>query len=214
MMWTKEFSNKLRYFLSKGIIAPLIEHYTEEALDDAELIKKVLAGEEDAKEALVKLYHRRLLTTAWHFLGPQDDEAEDMVQETFIAAFKGLERFEGRSSLYTWLNHICVNHCFTLLRKRKRLLATEREDLERLLAPAAETLKEAAAAEQQQRQRRQKLQEWIAKLGGNCAEILQLRIGEGLPMAEIKERLKVPLGTVASRLRRCQASLQQIARRS
>ena len=214
MMWARAVSNKVPYLPSKGIIAPLIEHYTEEALDDAELIKKVLAGEEDAKEALVKLYHRRLLTTAWHFLGPQDDEAEDMVQETFIAAFKGLERFEGRSSLYTWLNHICVNQCFTRLRQRKRLLATEREDLERLLVPAADKAREASAAQEQGRQRAEKLKEWIAKLGGKCQEILRLRFTEDLPFAEIKERLRVPLGTVASRLRRCQASLQEIARRS
>lgn len=183
-------------------------------MEDADIVKGVLAGDEAAKEALVQKHQRRLLATAWHFLGAQDPEAEDVVQETLLAAFKSLERFEGRSSLYTWLNHICVNHCFTLLRKRKRLLATEREDLERLLAPAAEALKEAAAAEQHKHRRLQQLKEWIAKLGGNCTEILHLRMAEGLPLADIKERLKVPLGTVASRLRRCQASLQVLARRS
>lgn len=195
-------------------MAPLPGHYIEEALEDAEIIKGVRAGDEAAKDALVRQHHRRLLATAWHFLGHQDEEAEDMVQETFLAAFKSLDRFEGRSSLYTWLNHICVNHCFTLLRKRKRLLATEREDMERLLAPAADSARDAADAQEQRRQRQEKLKVWIGKLGGKCAEILRLRLGEELPMAEIKERLKVPLGTVASRLRRCQASLHEQARRS
>lgn len=183
-------------------------------MDDAELIKGILAGKEEAKDALVGLYRRRLLATAWHFLGPQDAEAEDMVQETFLAAFRALDRFESRSSLYTWLNHICVNQCFTQLRKRKRLLATESQDLELLLAPAAEGARQQAAAEQLKRQRLEKLKGWIAKLGGKCQEILQLRFSEGLALAEIKEHLKVPLGTVASRLRRCQADLQEVARRS
>lgn len=183
-------------------------------MNEGELIKAVLDGDEGARNALVRLHHRRLLATAWHFLGPQDPDAEDMVQETFLAAFKALPRFEGRSSLYTWLNHICVNQCFACVRKRKRLLATESQDLERLLESGAAAARAEAGEKAELAGRKERLAGWMEKIGGRCREILEMRFSQELPLAEIKERLKVPLGTVASRLRRCQERLKAIARRS
>jgi RNA polymerase sigma-70 factor (ECF subfamily) len=181
-------------------------------VQESALIAALKAGDPAAQEALVQAYRRRLLATAWHFLGPQDPDAEDVVQDTLMAAFKSIAGFEGRSSLYTWLNHICVNHCFSLLRKRKRLVATEAQDLERLVDGGATARAEEEA--QLARRRRELLKGWIEGMDGLCREILSLRFLGGLPLAEIKEKLRVPLGTVASRLRRCQLSLQEKARQS
>jgi len=183
-------------------------------LEEAQLIRAILDGDEAARDQMVAQHQRRLLATAWHFLGPQDPEAEDAVQETFLAAFKALPGFEGRSSLYTWLNHICVNQCFTLLRKRKRLLATEREDLERLAEAKAEPVQHASAEQAMVLARRRKLGEWMGKLNDKCRQILDLRFVQDKALAQIKEDLRVPIGTVASRLRRCQQQLQAIAGKS
>jgi RNA polymerase sigma-70 factor (ECF subfamily) len=186
--------------------------YTEDDLPEAPLLEALRRQDGPAQEALVRAYLQRLLATAWHFLGHQDPDAEDVVQETLLAAFKGMDGFEGRSGLYTWLNHICVNQCFSLLRKRRRALATETEDLERLLAPASLD-RQAQEAEQARLARRQELLKgWIGAMGAPCQRILQLRFLDGHSLAEIKDRLKVPQGTVASRLRRCQASLIEKAR--
>ena len=172
-------------------------------MNDAELISGILAGQDAAKEALYRTYRQRLYATACHFLGWQDAEAEDAVQDTFMAALQGLAGFEGRSSLYTWLNHICVNHCYGRLRARQRQVATQKEDLELLLKPEA--------ASQEQDLRSQRLQGWIGSLGKDCRELIGLRFISDLAIAEIKERLKLPIGTVASRLARCQEKLKKIA---
>jgi RNA polymerase sigma-70 factor (ECF subfamily) len=185
-----------------------------EALQEAALIAVLKAGDGAAQEALDQAYRRRLLATAWHFLGPRDPDAEDVVQDTLLAAFKAIGGFEGRSSLYTWLNHICVNHCFTLLRKRKRALATETEDLERLLGPASLNVQAAQAEAAQLARRQELLNGWIGSMEGPCKQILTLRFLAGHSLAEIKDRLKLPQGTVASRLRRCQAGLIEKARAS
>lgn len=181
-------------------------------MQEAELIEGLIAQRPEAQSALVETYRRRLLATAWHFLGHQDPDAEDVVQEAFIAAFKHIDGFERRSSLYTWINHICVNLCFSQVRKRKRLLSTEAQDLERLLVPAS--LMQDADEQLQARRRRELLKGWIEGLEQRCQEVLNLRFTAGLGLAQIKDRLKVPLGTVASRLRRCQAALQEKARQS
>lgn len=181
-------------------------------MQDAELIAALKAQSAAAQEALVQAYRRRLLATAWHFLGHQDPDAEDVVQESFLAAFKGIGGFEGRSGLYTWLNHICVNQCFSLVRKRKRLVMTEAQDLETLLSPAA--MAQDADEQQLAKRRKELLKEWIKGLEAHCQEILGLRFTGGLGLAEIKDKLKIPLGTVASRLRRCQAALVQKARQA
>lgn len=178
-------------------------------MQEAELVQSLKAGSPAAQEALVQAYQRRLLATAWHVLGHRDPDAEDAVQETFMAAFKGIAGFEGRSGLYTWLNHICVNQCFSQVRKRKRLVATEAQDLEALMKPSGDDASKAVDEDQ----RRTLMLGWIKSLEARCSEILSLRFLDGLALAQIKDRLKVPLGTVASRLRRCQLALHERARK-
>lgn len=76
--------------------------------DDRELVARLRVGEEEAFVELVERYHTRLIGLARQFVaGPA--AAEDVVQETWLAVFRGIERFEGRSSLRTWLFRICVN---------------------------------------------------------------------------------------------------------
>jgi RNA polymerase sigma-70 factor (ECF subfamily) len=182
-------------------------------LNDQALIQALLAGDAAAREKLYQAYENRLYATACHFLGRNDPDARDLVHDTFVAAFEGLGRFEGRSSLYTWINHICVNLCFGRIRQRKRQLLSAGRDIETLLwGPAAELHARAGAADEEA-VRRGQLTRWIGELDGGCRAILALRYQEGLGLNQIKERIKVPLGTVASRLARCLDKLKKIARK-
>jgi RNA polymerase sigma-70 factor (ECF subfamily) len=77
------------------------------------------AGDEQAFRALTEPYRRELEVHCYRILGsPQD--AEDLVQETLLAAWRGLERFEGRSSVRTWLYRIATNRCLNALRDASR----------------------------------------------------------------------------------------------
>jgi RNA polymerase sigma-70 factor (ECF subfamily) len=75
---------------------------------DADLLERLLAGEESAFAALVDAYHTRLVRFALTFVSSWQS-AEDAAQDTWVAVIRGLPRFEGRSSLQTWLFRICAN---------------------------------------------------------------------------------------------------------
>jgi RNA polymerase sigma-70 factor, ECF subfamily len=78
------------------------------------------AGDEDAFRALTDPYRRELHVHCYRILASVQD-AEDLVQETLLAAWRGLERFEGRSSLRAWLYRIATNRCLNALRDAGRL---------------------------------------------------------------------------------------------
>ncbi len=84
---------------------------------DAVLLARLKAGDEAAFETLVRTYAPRLLAVARRYVGG-DDAAQDCVQEALLAAFRGLDGFEGRSTLATWLHRITVNAALQALRRR------------------------------------------------------------------------------------------------
>lgn len=180
-------------------------------MKEPQMLEALKRADPAAREELYRQNSQRLYATACYFLGAGDSEAEDMVHETFAAAFKSIEGFEGRSSLYTWLNHICVNLCFSRIRERKRLCAAEAFELERLARPGAMTAAAAADEQALKKEMSGKIAAWMSRLKQACREVLHLRYQEGLSLNEIRERLKQPLGTVAARLARCIESLKKFA---
>jgi RNA polymerase sigma-70 factor (ECF subfamily) len=86
---------------------------------DAALVTRTREGEPDAFRVLVERHSVRLFGLVYRMTGNEQD-AEDMVQETFLRAYKQLDRFESRAGFGTWLHRIGVNCSLDLLRKRKR----------------------------------------------------------------------------------------------
>lgn len=107
-LWEKTVSNK-----KQGPIG-----FGAKTMTEKELVKRFQAGDERTFDILVTQYHSRLIQVASVILGDAD-EAEDMVQETFVKAYFKHKSFRGDSSLYTWLYRILHNLCITALRKRK-----------------------------------------------------------------------------------------------
>jgi RNA polymerase sigma-70 factor (TIGR02960 family) len=87
----------------------------------AQLLERASAGDETAFEELVDPYRRELQVHCYRIVGSVQD-AEDLVQETLLAAWRGLDRFEGRASLRSWLYRIATNRCLNALRARGRRL--------------------------------------------------------------------------------------------
>ncbi len=89
---------------------------------DADMVGQAQRGNRDAFRALVEEHARGVFRLAFRMTG-NDSDADDMVQETFLRAWKQIGRFDGRASFGTWLHRICANCSLDLLRARKRVRA-------------------------------------------------------------------------------------------
>src|SRR5947209_13616470 len=94
------------------------------AVMTADLITRARAGDGDAFRALIEPYRRELHVHCYRMLGSFQD-AEDALQDTWLAAWQGLGEFEGRASIRTWLYRIATNRCLNTRRSASRRLARE-----------------------------------------------------------------------------------------
>jgi RNA polymerase sigma-70 factor (ECF subfamily) len=102
--------------------------------DDVAAVERARGGDQEAFRVLVERHSRSLFRLAFRMTGRAED-AEDIVQETFIRAYKQLSRFEARANVSTWLYRIAFNCSVDFLRARpRRESATDDEALERLAA--------------------------------------------------------------------------------
>src|SRR5437764_7634510 len=86
---------------------------------EAAVLRAVRAGDEPTFAALAERYRRELHVHCYRMLGSFDD-AEDAVQETLLAAWRGLASFQGRASVRTWLYKVATNTCLNLIRTASR----------------------------------------------------------------------------------------------
>lgn len=184
------------------------------ALADVEIAKRCEARDREAIRALVTANNQRLYRTAWSILKDRG-EAEEAVQSAYVSAFTNLDKFEGRSSLSTWLTRIVVNEALARLRAQRRrrnqlenagvaVLDTYRETLMRGSQPAGPDV--AVAREQMRRL----LEHAVGSLPEGFRTVFVLREIEGLSGEETAEVLDIGVATVKTRLLRARRKLQDI----
>ncbi len=179
-------------------------------MDERELVQKILQGDEKAKEQFFVTYRERLYRNCVYLLGYNDPEAEDVVQETFITAFEKLPGFEFRSSLSTWLTQICIFKCHNRYRQRDKLVNQEHAELDLLLQSEALERQDAGNREKDRQNKLRIIGKCLENMGKECREIIELRELQEKSYIEIGKRLKIPMGTVMSRLSRCKRALKTI----
>ncbi len=177
---------------------------------ERDLVQKILTGDMEAQTRFYQENAKRLYPICVHFLGYQDQDAEDLVQDAFLIAFKKISQFEFRSSLYTWMAHICVNLCYERLRKRKRELGALHEDLERMAQPQAGIRLQDEQMEAEKKTRLETLDRLMGSMSEKCRQVLELRDRQGVSYMNLSRSLKMPMGTVMSQLARCRKALKTL----
>jgi len=193
---------------------PQCGRITEDSLDpDSSLVARCLGGDDAAWEVMVKTHTRRVYALCYRFTS-SESEAQDLTQEVFLRIFRTLKTFRsGEGSFVVWLARLTRNLLIDHYRRSRLERATDSiEDqlpmLEERNALGARTDGMLAG-----REASEILQSALGRLSPELRETVILRDLEELEYREIAEVLKVPEGTVKSRLNRGRAELARILRK-
>ncbi|MDZ7362738.1 MAG: sigma-70 family RNA polymerase sigma factor [candidate division KSB1 bacterium] len=177
-------------------------------ISDEDLIEKFQRGDLYAYELIVKRYKDQLLNFVYRFLGNQE-EAEDVVQETFLRVYRKRHAYQRVAKFSTWVYTIAGNLARTELRRRNRRrifslsnLGVEDKEYEisdEILSPERHT--NTVLSEEI-------IQREISKLSPKFREVIILRDIQELSYEEISKIIRVPIGTVKSRVNRARLRLQ------
>jgi RNA polymerase sigma-70 factor (ECF subfamily) len=165
------------------------------------LIDRVLYGDPDAFELIVRNFQGKIFTFCYFMLGNQQ-EAEDTAQEVFFKAYRNLASYSHDSDdlFLAWLYKIAANHCSTLLKRKKRWF---------LLMPLFRNDSNEKSAEETFSGQADNQLQWLEGLTAAEKEILALRVIEDRPFEEISGILGISSATVRKRFERIKVKLKR-----
>jgi RNA polymerase sigma-70 factor (ECF subfamily) len=178
--------------------------------DDNRLITECLHGRTAAFGELVRRYQDRLFNTVYRLLDNADD-AQDVVQEAFLSAYQSLNSFKGDSLFFTWLYRIAINTAISLKRKKRVALGISAAAGGGYVAEpvdASECVQPGHALERAEEERR--IQGALNRLSPEHRAVLIMKDMEGLKYEAMASVLKVPIGTIRSRLHRARVELREV----
>jgi RNA polymerase sigma-70 factor (ECF subfamily) len=187
----------------------------QEILNDNELVDRAQQGDNAAVEALVSRYEDRVYNLAYRMVGNRED-AEDVLQDTFLNVIRSLGKFRKKSSFSTWLYRITANAALTRLRKTSKKDKSEGEFLDEVYAvkqaaQSGEKLSDWSGNPARQlltEESREMMEAAISELPEKYRAVFVLRDVEGLPASEVAEILELSIPAVKSRLHRARMFLR------
>ena len=171
--------------------------------EEGSLIAQSQRGDVDAFDRLVAAHEDRIYHAAYRITGNAED-ARDAAQETFVKAFRALPRYRHEAAFGTWLHRIAVNASLDIVRRRPQAPPVP---LEEVVLPA-QTHNPDIEAERHEVQLR--VHDALRRLAPDHRVIVVLRDLQGLAYEEIAEVLRMPIGTVRSRLSRAREALRAL----
>jgi RNA polymerase sigma-70 factor (ECF subfamily) len=188
--------------------------------EDSQLVFACRQGEIDAFEALVEKYQKKMLNVAYRMIGDYD-EACEVVQDAFLSAYRSIKKFRGEAKFSTWLYRILLNlskNRMTQIRTRgvREVYSidavVETEEGSRRVEPPDEGPSPLEQMEKKEVDAR--VQGCINGLDSEYREVLVLRDIQGFSYEEIRDILKIPDGTVKSRLFRARDALKECLKKA
>ena len=156
-------------------------------LNDAVLVKLVQAGEVEPFDELVRRHQIKIHDLCYKMLRNYDD-AKDMAQETFIKAYRKINKFAGRSKFSTWLYRIAVNNCLNYLKRQK--------PTEELFEEITSSGKDDPVQKYKSKKFGEMIRAAVAKLPEVQKAVFTLRTLQDLPYQEVSEILRKPVSTI------------------
>ena len=178
-----------------------------EAVEEASLLSRLARSDPSVLDDIVTAYRGRISRLVYRLLG-WDDDAEDVVQDVFLAAIKSLKSFRGQSSLATWLMAIAVNRCRTY--RRRRLLRMR--SLRRLFAQGPVRTSKPPDDAPLRRETFDQVQKAMRSLPVRLREVAVLRYLEEMPIDEIAQVLGISRNAVEVRGHRARNRLKKMLR--
>lgn len=183
----------------------------EAKVEDRVLVKRAQAGDYAAFDDLVRRYQERLYATLYHMTSNHED-ANDLIQETFIKAHKAIAGFKGDSSFFTWIYRIAVNKTINFLKGRRNKIYLSLNDLDfnaehdpDLVAFVSD---KTPGRDMNLSELQQKLNEAMQKLSEVHRLVVTLHDVQGMSHEEISKIMDCNTGTVRSRLFYARQQLQ------
>lgn len=182
------------------------EHNSEE---ERSLIYAIVHGNAPQYAVLVERFQPRIFASMFAMIGNRQD-AEDLTQEAFLAAYRKLDHFENRSSFYTWLHRIAFHLAIDLQRRKARTTKKHLSDdiSESSLQLASDDLTPESVA--MNKEMATKVNAALQRLDAERKNLIVLRDIDGLDYTQIAEVLDISIGTVRSRLHRARMELRDI----
>jgi RNA polymerase sigma-70 factor (ECF subfamily) len=177
--------------------------------EDHCLIASCLAGNTAAFGTLVCRYQDRLYNTVFRLVDNAED-AQDVVQETFLNAYQSLRSFKGNALFFTWLYRIAVNSAISLKRKQRVLVRLEGGRNGETLEPQDRSDRSLPGHGLEQAEQQQRIREALARLSPEHRAVLVMKDMEGQKYETMAETLRVPIGTIRSRLHRARLELREL----
>jgi RNA polymerase sigma-70 factor (ECF subfamily) len=196
----------------KTPVAMEIKPVNPERAIDQKLVEKAQKGDKRAFGILVEKYHKKLTRLLARMVRDQS-EIEDIVQDSFIKAYRAINNFRGDSAFYTWLYRIGINtaknHLVSLGRRPKAMNDVEIEDVENF--EDGQELRNLETPENSMMTKEivTTVNDTIESLPDELKEAISLREMDGLSYEEIAELMQCPIGTVRSRIFRAREAIAE-----
>jgi RNA polymerase sigma-70 factor, ECF subfamily len=174
-------------------------------LRDAEVVRRVVAGERALFEVLMRRYNQRVYRAVRSLLR-DDHEVDDAMQQAWLSAFAHLDQFQGASAFSTWLTRIALNEALARIRQRSRLTPVERLPEEDDGMRSAPQDPEARASD---RELARMVEVAVDELPDHYRSVFMLREIEGMSTSDTAEALSVSEDVVKVRLHRARLALRE-----
>jgi RNA polymerase sigma-70 factor (ECF subfamily) len=172
---------------------------------ESALIARCMSHDQDAYGELFARYNRKMFNTAYRILG-EESSAEDAMQEAMLNIYRGIKSFRGDAKISTWISRITINACLGMLRKGKGgkgasgkqfvdLDDSTARELPAELTPESDPLEHAKHQEL-----KSLVRETFSRMSHKQGQVVRMHDLEGNTIQEIAAVIRVPVGTVKSRL--------------